>query len=262
MNRWHAKGFTIIETMLFLAITGALIAGVLIGAGTSVTNQRYRDSVESLKSLIQAQYSELGSIKNDRANTLACDANATPVSGSQYRGQSDCVIVGRYMVIDRSAIAIYTVLANKKATVTANSSDIAYIRANYVYNVTSDVDKSSVEWGAQLAWPSSGTGAKTPTSPRTIGILFIRSPETGSVYTFSSDTAPTGSAVPTSSTFTNMMVAGSTIPGRGERTMCVQSGGVTGGDRAVYIAPMAASAGAIETRTNETTQLLGGDSKC
>ena len=262
MSRRFFQGFTIIETMLFFAITGLLVSGVLIGAGTSVNNQRYRDAVESLKSLVQAQYSELGSVKNNRTNNLSCNANATPVSGSQYRGQSSCVITGRYMVINNSAIAIYTVLASKKATTSAAANDIASMKANYMYNVAPEVVNDTMEWGTQLAWPSSGTGAKSPTTPRGISVLFIRSPETGTVYTFTSNTAPTSASAISSTTFTNMLVAGKVIPGQGERTLCVKSNGVTGGDRAVYIAPLAASSGAIETRTNELILSLGGNTQC
>lgn len=262
MSRRFSQGFTIIETMLFFAITGLLISGVLIGAGTSVNNQRYRDAVESLKSLVQTQYSELGGVKNDRINNLSCGSSATPVSGNQYRGQSSCVITGRYMVINDSTIGIYTVLANKKTTVTAAANDIASMKTNYVYNVAPEVDNEIMEWGTQLAWPSSGTGSKSPTTPRGISMLFIRSPETGTVYTFTSNTAPTSVSAISSTTFTDMLVAGKTIPGQGERTLCVKSNGVTGGDRAVYIAPQAATPGAVETRTNDFIQSLGGDTRC
>ena len=36
-------GFTIIETMLFIAITGLVFAGVVIGTNGSLRSQRYRD---------------------------------------------------------------------------------------------------------------------------------------------------------------------------------------------------------------------------
>ena len=263
MGKRFYTGFTLIETMLFLAITGALVAGVLIGTGTSINNQRYRDAVESLKSLIQTQYSEIGSVKNDRSNNLSCGTSgtsATPTTGSQYRGQSSCVIVGRYMVIDgtdsngASKISIYTVLAKQKST-TERSSDIETMKNNYTYSVTPEVETNTMEWSTQIAWPKSGAGSKSPTTPRSIGILFIRSPETGTIYTFSTDTV----ANTASSAFTNMMVAGASVPGRGERTICVKSSGVSGGDRAIYIAPSAASASAIEIQTNDLMKSASGN---
>jgi len=62
-------GFTVIEVMLFLAVTGLLAVGILVGSGVAIGQQRYRDSVNTLKSYIQQQYSEVTSVINNRAIT-------------------------------------------------------------------------------------------------------------------------------------------------------------------------------------------------
>src|SRR5438105_2731886 len=97
-------GFTIIETMLFLAVTGLLAMGILVGSGVAIGQQRYRDSVNSLKSYIQQQYSEVTNVANDRTKTWTCDANGNVTTGdatsSEARGTSDCVVLGRFITVD------------------------------------------------------------------------------------------------------------------------------------------------------------------
>ena len=46
-------GFTIIEMMLFLAVSGAMAAGIMVGVGATVNAQRYRDATHSLVSFFQ-----------------------------------------------------------------------------------------------------------------------------------------------------------------------------------------------------------------
>jgi hypothetical protein len=61
-------------------------------------------------------------------------------------------------------------------------------------------------------------------------------------------------------TFTDMMVELATVPGRDERTLCVQSGGLfVGGDMAVTINRFAAGASAIEVRSNDTMNAIMGE---
>jgi type II secretory pathway pseudopilin PulG len=74
MGTTYEAGFTILETMLFLAITGLLIAAMLFGVGTSINTQRYRDSVTSLKSFLQSQYSDIENVQNDRGDNWKCNA--------------------------------------------------------------------------------------------------------------------------------------------------------------------------------------------
>ena len=54
MKRVASRGFTIIEVMLFLAITGLLAVGVLATVGNSINVQRYRDAVVTLQTEVQA----------------------------------------------------------------------------------------------------------------------------------------------------------------------------------------------------------------
>lgn len=248
-----SSGFTIIETMLFLGITGLLIVGVLVGTGVSLNNQRYKDAVETFKGDLQQQFADLGSVYNSRSNTWSCDAAAQPVEeGQVIRGQSDCLIVGRYMRIQESDIQLYTVLARENVGSPPRSSDIETLSRNYVYNVASaEAEQKQLEWGTALAWPRQGAGSEQ-SGPRSIGILFIRSPETGNIYTFTDNAVPEDVASINSETFTRMMIADAVIPGRGQRTLCVQSGGLfVGGDMAISINQFAASASAIEMRSND-----------
>lgn len=264
MGTRNSSGFTIIETMLFLAVTGLLVLGVLIGTGTSINRQRYRDAVESFKGLVQSQYADLGSVRNDRSNTWNCDASALPTEGgTEIRGQSDCFLVGKFMTIKGGAVKTYTVLAREKTGATTKANDIATLDANYTYNVSdTDIKDDTLSWGTQLAWPQTGSGAQTPTTPRSISLLFIRSPKTGNVYTFTNDAAPDRSSI-SQATFTNIIAAGATIPGQGERTLCLQSNGLfTTGDSSIYIAPYASSASAVEVRTNEFIKSLGQTTQC
>lgn len=256
-----SSGFTIIETMLFLAVTGLLVMGALVGTGTALSNQRYRDAVETFKNLVQSQYSELGSIKNARTDAWSCGSTAKPAEGNEYRGQSNCLIVGRYMTINDGDVEIFNVLAHKNAAATATSPDITVMRNNYTYNVADEVEQRTLEWGTKIAWTSAGQDAKTPRTPRAIGILFMRSPDSGRVYTFTSDTIANDRAAINNATLRNMIVDGTTTPGQGERTICIESsGGILGGDRSVFIGARASTASAIEVRSNELA--AAGTTKC
>lgn len=258
MGARNSSGFTIIETMLFLAVTGLLIMGALIGTGTALANQRYNDAVETFKGQIQAQYAELGSVKNGRANTWACGSDARPVEGSEPRGQSECTIVGRYMLINQGEISIFSVLARERPIAPDRANDVMTLRLNYNFNVDELSEDRTMEWGTEIARPTSETANTTPAS---LGILFIRSPESGTIYTFTSNNVPADASAITTATFTDMMSEASDVAnqGMGERSICVKSGGlIQGGDRSIYLTSRAASASAVEVRNNS----MAGAAQC
>ena len=257
MGSSNKNGFTIIETMLFLAITGALVVAVLIGTGASINVQRYRDSVTSLKSLIQKQYSDVLNVQNQLTSNISCDNNAAvgTTGTTAPRGQSDCVIMGKYITINGSDVTTSSVIGHASGTTTSDLSDINLIKSYNLSTLPSSTETSQLEWGVQIAWPKTGSGAKSPQTPRSIAILVIRSPQNGQNYTFTGDDI----TVPLKS----LVVAGATIPGQGQRTVCLASGGLTNNnDMAISIDTYAASSSDIESRSNATNLSLGIDSQC
>ncbi len=263
MNARTSKGFTIIETVLFLGVTGLMIAGMFIGIGSSLGVQRYKDSVESFKSLLQQQYADIASVKNGREGVWACTVAsgrlsvqklATGATTGALPGQGRCDIIGKYMTVSGGSIKAYTVLSLKTTTPTG-STDIQKLTSSaYTLGVsTADVLDTSMEWGAKLSWPqgSNPTDARPvgATGDRQIAMLFIRSPDGGGIYTFSSNTVPTDT--PTNSQLKAMIVAGTTIPGRAERLLCVDSDGlVLTANRGIFLEARAADSAAVRASVN------------
>lgn len=267
-----SRGFTIIETVLFLAISGLLILTIVAGAGININIQRYRDAVESFKSDIQGQYAAITNVQNSRDADQICDASAKPVEevNGEVRGQSECAIAGRYMRIEGANVTTYTVLSYKNigAVVPAGSNDIQVLQDNYTFN-TSDVanDDSTLDWGTSLAWPkvlgvAPNAEISNNSSPRTLGILFLKSPYSGQTYTFTSNTIPSKENI-NSATFTSMLVDSNTVPGRAARVLCIESDGLfVDSSQSIYIGANASGPTSIETTSNNVLTQKGRTTQC
>lgn len=253
-----SQGLTIVETMLVLAVTGVLIITLLVGVGGSINAQRYMDSVVSLKSTLQDQYAMVTNVTNDRQTDVACGTSTQTVAP----GQSDCVLLGRYLSIAGGNVTTAAIVGYSTGTATG-ATDVATIKANYQFGIsTSSIETKTLEWGARIAWPVNGTGKQPLNTARNLTMLVIRSPQTGTSYTFTSDNVSNIADV-NSATLTGIMVADTAaIPGQEQRTLCVDSSGSGPEVLAVYIDQAASGPTSIETRSYATIVSLGGDTKC
>lgn len=239
MGTKRNTGFTVIETMLFLGVAGALTIGVLVGSGVAINQQRYRDSINSVKSFIQQQYSEVTNVVNGRDGTEAC-ANAIVVAPpasviSQARGTSECIMLGRYITIseDGARITASSVVAYRTSDAVEESSDIEEIKKNYKLG-TSDISRDMIDvpWGARIIKQGEGTA-----QPQTLSMLILRSPLSGSIMTYTHESS--------NADLTAIIAAGDTDTAR---NLCLDMpGGVISGNRmAVQISAFATSQGAIQ----------------
>jgi hypothetical protein len=160
---------------------------VLVGSGVAIGQQRYRDSVNSLKSYVQQQYSEVTNVINGRDKTWTCDTNGNVtevnVSIGQARGTSDCVLLGRYITIDATGTQLTSsnVIGYRLPGAATAASDILELIANYKLSVSPiDQDKTEVSWGAQVV-------KQKTTTPMPVSMLIVRSPLSGSVMTFTAE---------------------------------------------------------------------------
>lgn len=88
-------GFTVIEVTIFLAISGTMAIMLLVGVGVAIQRQQYRDAVQSFASFLTDQYTKVISVENDRTAADVCPIPGAASGG--HRGQSNCVVVGRYI---------------------------------------------------------------------------------------------------------------------------------------------------------------------
>ncbi len=183
------RGFTIIEVMLFLAVTGALFAALMIGVGTGVTQQRYLDSVRSFKALVQNQYAAVINTENQNITSQQCNSSTGAIqSGTRGNwGASDCVILGRAIVVRQTdggdKVEVSSVTAPDAANNDAarSSNDIDVFKNYFKPQLTTfDLEAVSMDWGSKLMQP----GISHMASVNTEVILILRSPNTGLIRTF------------------------------------------------------------------------------
>lgn len=241
MDTQKNAGFTIIETILFLGVSGALTVGMLVGSGVAINQQRYRDSVNSLKSFVQQQYNEVTNVVNGREGSEACndavvtdssDATTTP----QSRGTSECILLGRHIAIDATGthVTASNVVAYRTSGAPEAASDILEITTNYKLGLsTINQDSTDVAWGATVVRP--GTSDVMP-----VTVLVLRSPLSGSIMTYTSE----GAAVSSEALKSMVSLANSSTP----RHLCINNpAGAIGVKRmSVLISAFATSQGAIQ----------------
>ena len=222
----NKAGFTIVETMLFLGISGLLMLGVLVGTGTSINTQRYHDSVSSLQSILQQQFSETSNVINSNS-TSACGSNS-----SVQRGQSDCVFLGRYITTtDGMNLSIRNVIGKEPPSSNTSVDDVSVLQSYvpYISSVAGDI--YNMNWGASLVQPGSSNVAL-------FSMLILRSPSSGVIRTFID---PSYSVTNISSLINKTALSQSV-------KVCVASNGLfTGGKSAVLMTANATGPGGIET---------------
>lgn len=230
-------GFTIIETMLFLGVAGALTVAILVGSGVAINQQRYRDSVNSLKSFIQEQYSEVTNVVNDRQGGEACaDAIVTQppeITSPQPRGTSECVVLGRFVTVDNTGTALTAtnVVGYHTSGAKEAASDILEIQTNYKLGLSPISQATAdVAWGAKVV-------KKQTTQPMAISMLILRSPLSGAIMTYVGE-----------GSFTNIVNLVTIANSNKTTDLCVDAapGSFTGNRMAVQISPFATNQGSVQ----------------
>ncbi|MBQ6130482.1 hypothetical protein IJI72_02215 [Candidatus Saccharibacteria bacterium] len=184
MSKRHSRGFTIIEVSLFLALSGFLMVGLIASANSSISRQRYNDSVNDVADFIRGLYAEVINTSLNRTD------------GGRSTTQA---VYGKMIDFNRartgsvSKIDVYTIVG----TATNSSSDLlnanikdvldsTHLQANIM--TTGSPTQIYEKQTHNLPWDTSienadGTWAK--------GILLIlRSPTSGTVYTYYYNTYP------------------------------------------------------------------------
>lgn len=277
MGSKFSPGFTIIELMLFLAITGLLIAGILVNAASSLNEQRYRDGVEATRNIISAQYAKVYSLTND--STVGGTSNVDPcqvLEGNESavvrRGTSDCLYVGRLIQIipgqnistvrispvvakpndDNNPARIYNNQQSGAADANASLSTFAQRYQVARYEGNNDlIENRELDWGLAAVNPGTNTQAD-------VALLILRSPVDGTVQTY--NILATNPGTINYANLSDRLIGGNLT----DVKFCVAdlSGALDPSQRmAVLIHKAATGPGDVETRLNNPAN-EGGSAAC
>ncbi|MBQ1528594.1 hypothetical protein IIZ77_03035 [Candidatus Saccharibacteria bacterium] len=187
MKKFNQKrGFTIIEVSLFLALSGFLMVGLILGANISISRQRYNDSVNNFTDFIRGAYTDTLNVSNyndqsGRTKTAIYGKFITfgePDAGKTVYAYD---VVGK--AISSSAATSSTVLVMLKNEINANiiqsesSGGTTYV--NSFYRIT----PYTIPWDGELQNPNNTDGSVNSTL-FSGAVLVVRSPTTGGIRTY------------------------------------------------------------------------------
>lgn len=183
-------GFTIIETMLFLGITGLIMSFMLVGIGAQLNQSRYQDATTSLMTYVENQYSLVSNVNSSRTSSEICIDNqikATDISqdNDSGRGTSDCSIIGRLLrtTNDGEGISSTPVIATVDASTLplgVGDSDAKILHDAYM-TTGLESEQYATKWGTRLVQPSPDNDKAA-----TFSILLVRMPTSGIIHTYAS----------------------------------------------------------------------------
>lgn len=187
------SGFTIVEVMLFLAITGLLFLIGFLGTGAQLQQVRFTDSMRSLHSFLQKQYSLVSTGANPRAAETTCTVNVgdpnappvfgagAPVAGDTAGDDSECVLLGKLVKFtpDSSNLTTYYVVGRRLPNSQLTGNDLTDLVNSRPTLSDQAVDNTQINWSGTFYLPPSVADTNLSQA-----MAFLRSPSSGRIMTF------------------------------------------------------------------------------
>lgn len=235
------KGFTIIEVVLFLAISGLMLAGLLAVVGAGINNQRYTEAVDSFQDFLLTQYSAADNVANfSDESGVGCPGEAGP------RGSSSCSIIGRLVSssdgVNVTATPLYAASDVAEVNITDIDSPGDMLQQLQLYTApeAGSSEEYRMRWDTRII-ESNGTGDINPFS-----LMIVRLPYGGGTISYVVDQTITIDNDPSASEYINSFTSAK------EDTveLCVDPAGLQSADPIGIILhhEAAGGAGAIERR--------------
>ena len=180
-------GFTVVEVILTVAITGLMAVGAMLSVRGVINNQRYNDSINSFRDFLRNQYN----------NVITTDIVTRNVSVQNYcgsteqRGRTECYVLGRLLKLEHDKVSVYGVISRGDPPEGVVPNDEDYFKwaahnlrvvgeVNFIGDTVTKpnpIEEYRLDWDAKLKQPN---GNNNPSK----FVLIVRSPVSGSVRTY------------------------------------------------------------------------------
>jgi len=194
-------GFTLIEVMLTLAITGLMLVGIIGGSYTSIARQRYNDALNSFAEYLSRVYSE--TLSPESLGQGNSDTNPSPNYGDNFAILGKVLVFGHdYADNEEDSRSVFSATLVGDATVSHSSGQgfleelatlagetnpitgkpkLQLFCGNESRSLPSTVAKYTPLWQTKLM---SSVNAENPNSQPFRGTIIIaRTPTSGSIHT-------------------------------------------------------------------------------
>lgn len=192
MYKHNSSGFTMVEVVLFFAVSSALMLGIISGVSSTISRQHYNDTVNDFSEYLRDVYSNVQNVDNSKFYE--------GVGATATAGRSDQAIYGRLLVFGNDSgkrIDSYVLVgkiingsyakvsdltyddgAGNQVACPANADTLTLLRCTDT-KILSDTNKSSypLVWGGFAENPNSNTAFSSC-------VLVARSPLSGAVHTY------------------------------------------------------------------------------
>ena len=207
------RGFTLIEVMLFLAVSALMFTGLVYTTSRNIASQRFSSSVQDFTSFLRQVYNQVEDVQiANRTKTstprkyCTLDSQLDDVRGvstteTAASGRTECSVYGKLMVFGENgekAIHVYDVFGNvvdARHTLTTKNPDgtkkditserealkavklgVLALEGNTSYTLKLSEYSYTLEWDA---WVERANG-----DPFVGAFLIVRSPLSGVIHTY------------------------------------------------------------------------------
>lgn len=196
-------GYTIVEVMIFLAISGLMLSMAMIGSGNLARQARYSDSINSFHSMLQRTYEEVANGVNVRQKE---DDDCVLGGGlSRAPGTDQCVLLGKVASFDynNGTTVFIRYVTDSPVSYSTDGTPQQQIVASLPRVSDTASETYELSWGASFQVASRDTNrtdtlnhpAKPGTSRAIINnVAFLRSPAGSQIIPYYFYSASTSSA--------------------------------------------------------------------
>lgn len=173
MGRKTENGFTIVEVMLFLGVSGLLLVGIMAATGRAVADARFTDALKTAESFLQRQYEDVVNGVNTRDSTQGCGSTAS------RPGTGDCYLIGKAIHFDPNTSNVMTFTVTASGDVNTDDDTITALGKMVLNSTNVNEEQYELAWGMRFI---QGKRTKTPTPADTVA--YLRSPTSSQIETF------------------------------------------------------------------------------
>jgi len=146
-----SRGFTIVEVIVVIAVTGALFMGVILMVSGKQDKARFEQAVNILRSHVETTINEVQSGYAGGSGEGCNYAGSTPVVGGTTGSSNNCIFLGKALQFttgsESNRYAVHTIVGKRDSTGTVNAQPFTFSAATDVKSLWNGLQVASMNGG-------------------------------------------------------------------------------------------------------------------